>query len=131
MPTDQISRYGRTIAGLIGTGDPATVNLIEELIRAGRTSLDGLDATAFGLAVAEAVTDARDLAEAGGLEAWCQAYGLAVPATRLAGPAETTVEPGDDTWCVDCLELLSAGATAVGLSHGTVCVFCAAAAVGE
>lgn len=45
-------------------------------------------------------------------------------------PAETTIGWGDDTTCERCLEPLPAGATAVRLAAGLLCVLCAAGELG-
>lgn len=76
--------YANLIASKTGTDDPATLALIEELMRADRTSLDDLTPAEFVTAIVEALADAQDLQDAGQLAAWCEAYGLAVPAAVAA-----------------------------------------------
>jgi hypothetical protein len=76
--------YAKLIAQATGTNDPATLALIEELMRADRGTLDNLTPAQFRAAIAEALADAQALQDAGQLVMWCEAYGLAVPALVAA-----------------------------------------------
>jgi hypothetical protein len=75
-----MSHYGRLICEITGTTDPATADLIENLMRSERTGLDGLDERQFRDAVIEAVADAAELDRSGQLAMYCGAMGLTVPA---------------------------------------------------
>jgi len=74
-----MSAYAKLIAEITGTGDPATLALIEQLMRASRPGLDSLSPARFRAAVREAAGDAAELAREGMLAYYCDALGLAVP----------------------------------------------------
>jgi hypothetical protein len=77
--------YANLISAQTGSTDPATVELIEELMRADRTALDDLTPAEFAAAVIDAVADAAELEAAGMLTGYCRALGIAVPAGVTAG----------------------------------------------
>lgn len=71
--------YGKLIAEAIGTADPATVAVVEELMRTERTGLDGLTRGQFDREARIAFADMALMAAAGELSGYCQAFGLDVP----------------------------------------------------
>jgi hypothetical protein len=95
--------YAALIAETTGTTDPATVTLVEELMRSERTALDGLSPAEFTAAVGQALTDAAALARAGLLASYCDALGIAVPA-----PAIVSVGHAEQR-CQLCAYLLHGG----------------------
>ena len=74
-----MSSYAKLIGEAIGTTDPATLALVEELMRADRTALDGLTRPAFIRAARDTYADAAMLAAAGELGMYCEALGLTTP----------------------------------------------------
>jgi hypothetical protein len=75
--------YAREIARAIGTEDPATLAVVEELMRTDRTGLDGLRAAEFTVLARQAHRDMHTLDAAGALIEYCDALGLAVPERSL------------------------------------------------
>ena len=75
-----MSPYAELISEVTEVTDPAVLTVIEELMRADRTSLDDLMLPEFRAAVMEAVADAAELEAAGQLAMYCDAIGIAVPA---------------------------------------------------
>lgn len=78
--------YKEAIAASVGTTDLATLALIEDLMRAERTGLDGLSREQFRTAARRAMADAQLMAAAGELRGYCEALGLALP-MRFTGGA--------------------------------------------
>ena len=72
--------YATLIASAVNTTDPATVAVVEELMRTDRTALDGLSNAQFNRAARTAFADMVLLASAGALAEYCEAFDLAVPA---------------------------------------------------
>jgi uncharacterized protein (UPF0264 family) len=75
--------YAPRIARAIDTNDSATIALVEDLMRDGRSGLDGLSTTAFARVAREAMATALVIALAGELVDYCEAVGLAVPTLRI------------------------------------------------
>ncbi|PZG47457.1 hypothetical protein C1I98_13380 [Spongiactinospora gelatinilytica] len=71
-----MSMYATAISHAIGRTDPATVAVVESVMRDGRTGLDGLYADEFARKSWEKV---HLLHQGGGLTDWCAAFHLAVP----------------------------------------------------
>lgn len=71
--------YAKTIAETIGTDDPATVALVEELMRCEIRTLDHLSPEAFRDLAHTSLLDAREMARDDELGNFCAAYGLEVP----------------------------------------------------
>ena len=73
--------YAQLIAESIGTDEPATVALVEDLMRDGRTGLDDLTPAAFRALARQAHADIAIMREAGQLDYYCQVVGLVIPTT--------------------------------------------------
>jgi hypothetical protein len=74
-----MSHYSKLITSQTGA-DETTAALVEELMRSDRTGLDGLSVPEFTATAYSALYEARVMATAGMLRAWCAAKGLAAPA---------------------------------------------------
>lgn len=72
--------YSTLIAEAIGTADPATLAVVEELMRTDRTGLDGLTRSQFDREARLAFSDMALMAAAGALPEYCEALGLEMPA---------------------------------------------------
>jgi hypothetical protein len=83
---DRLRGYQKLIAETARTEDPATLALLEELMRTWSPTLDGLTRPRFDALVAEATAAAAELAATGELIMFCQATGLAVPANWKEAP---------------------------------------------
>jgi hypothetical protein len=79
-----MSPYAKLISEMTGSTDDATLALIEELMRSERTALDYLSPGQFRRAAFDAVTDMREMHEAGTLAGYCKALGLTIPAALAA-----------------------------------------------
>ncbi len=68
--------YAMLIAEAIGTDNPATLSVVEELMRTDRTALDGLNRAQFIAEARAAFADMQMLAAAGALGEYRDALGL-------------------------------------------------------
>jgi|AAFX01.1.fsa_nt_gi hypothetical protein len=68
--------YATLIAEAIGTDNPATLSVVEELMRTDRTALDGLSRAQFIAEARAAFADMQMLAAAGALDEYRDALGL-------------------------------------------------------
>jgi hypothetical protein len=71
--------YASLIGNAIGTTDPATAAVVEDLMRTNRTGLDDLDPAQFARLARTAYADVALLAAAGELGTYCDALGLETP----------------------------------------------------
>jgi hypothetical protein len=72
--------YAQSIAGLCGTEDTATLDLIEALMRDDNGGvLDSLTPAQFGDAIVRAIAGVAELAAGGHLALYCEGMGIAVP----------------------------------------------------
>lgn len=76
--------YDKLIANAIGTTDPTIAVVVEEIMRDGRSGLDGLNVTEFNRAARQAYGDVKVLAVAGCLGEYCDALGIETPAVVYA-----------------------------------------------
>jgi hypothetical protein len=77
--------YAQSIADATGTTDPATLALIEQLMRDDNGGvLDSLTPADFDAAIPVAIAGAAELAAFGLLAGYCDAMRLAVPAFMAA-----------------------------------------------
>lgn len=74
-----MARYEKLISEATGQKDRATLALIEDFMRDGRTGLDGLPLPAFRRLAQQAWEDAQVLAATGELADYCDAVGLPIP----------------------------------------------------
>ena len=77
--------YAALIAQDTRTADPATVALVEDLMRSERSTLDGLSRDEFTRLARRSYRDARAWASCGAVDGitladYCEAMGLAYPA---------------------------------------------------
>jgi hypothetical protein len=75
-----VAIYNKLIADAIDRDDSATTALVEELMRATYSTLDGLDSRQFRRAARVAFADAVLMAAAGELQFYCETLGLVTPA---------------------------------------------------
>lgn len=73
--------YQELIGAAVDTTDIATIKVVEDIMRAERTALDGLSPAQFTRAARTAYADVIALAGAGHLVEYCEALGLDVPAS--------------------------------------------------
>jgi hypothetical protein len=79
--------YMQAIAQALGTADPATLALVEDLMRTEAGTLDALSAKRFTALARRSAADAEMLHREGALLDYCSALGLTVPAWAMAGRA--------------------------------------------
>jgi hypothetical protein len=82
MTTQPTATHGPDIARAIRNHDPATVALVEDLMRGQHGTLDHLDARRFTRAARQAMADAIGLALIGELADYCETLDLDVPTLR-------------------------------------------------
>ena len=68
--------YATLIAEAIGTDNPATLSVVEELMRTDRTGLDGLNRVQFIAEARAAFADMQLMSAAGALDEYREALGL-------------------------------------------------------
>ncbi|MDX3110152.1 hypothetical protein [Nonomuraea angiospora] len=82
-----MSLYAQQISDAIGRNDPATLALVEDLMRINLTGLDHLTNTQLAALARRSLADAQELEEVGELRGYCDALGLAVPEWAAPTPA--------------------------------------------
>lgn len=75
----ELRGYQTQIAQTAGTTDPATINIIETLMRNEHGTLDALTPGQFTRAVMDAIALAAMLEQDHMLTSWCDGHGLALP----------------------------------------------------
>ena len=90
-----MSSYSDLIGQAIRRDNPATLAVVEEIMRTERTGLDGLTKARFDHAARLAYADVQLLAAAGMLADYCDALGLDMPASdRKRAPARPLIQWG-------------------------------------
>jgi hypothetical protein len=79
--------HKQAIAQAIGTADPATLALVEDLMRTEAGTLDALSARRFAALARRCAADVALMHDEGMLLDYCSALGLTVPAWAMAGRA--------------------------------------------